>query len=221
MDLLSYLQTGFYLKPELLTSTQITDEEFSNWQSAGAMPKASYVVNMRLDSKSFFGDYAESATFEYYAKGYVSWIGDLKMNGGDPVAAFRSFSERYAARAEWLFLNGIAPEKFKSKNGSLDSKLLDAHIRKEWDSFLAGIYGLCTKSGLPEDIADKELAVSLIDEVTSNQTKEKLTSEELEILIRAVALLDRASSSFAPHERERSSRQRCVIGVRKRYGLGL
>jgi hypothetical protein len=89
----------------------------------------------------------------------------------------------------------------------------DAHLRDEWRHFLDGTYGLCTRSGLPEDIAAKELAICVIRESLEGG------APDLARLRAAVDLLDRASSPFAPHERPRSSRHRYVDELRVRYGL--
>ena len=92
---------------------------------------------------------------------------------------------------------------------------LEAHFGDEWGHFLAGTYGLCTRSGLPEDIAAKELAVCVIRELTADDR----ATPDRERLRQAVDLLDRASTPFAPHERARSSRHRYVGAVRMKYGL--
>jgi hypothetical protein len=75
---------------------------------------------------------------------------------------------------------------------------------------------LCTKSGLPEDIAAKELAVIEINELLALN---ELSLDELEKLTLAVNLLDSASSFFAPHERLRSSRHSLVNEIRRKYKL--
>lgn len=92
---------------------------------------------------------------------------------------------------------------------------LDAHLEDEWGHLLAGTYGLCTRSGLPEDIAAKELAICVIKELTGDAN----AAPDLERLRQAVDLLDRASAPFAPHERARSSRHRYIDLVRQGYGL--
>ncbi len=85
---------------------------------------------------------------------------------------------------------------------------LNQHIKEEWSHFINGVYGLYTKSGLPEDIAAKELS-----------ELNELTSDEMTKLTLAVNLLDKASSLFAPHERLRSSRHRLVNETRRKYRL--
>ena len=114
----------------------------------------------------------------------------------------------------------IAVESFKDQGCfSAHSKVtsgIDEHIKEEWSHFLNGTYGLCTKSGLPEDIAAKELSILVINELSEQN---ELSPEQLKKLSLAVDLLDSASSLFAPHERLKSSRHRLVNEVRRQFQL--
>jgi hypothetical protein len=75
---------------------------------------------------------------------------------------------------------------------------------------------LCTKSGLPEDIAAKEFSILEINELSEIG---ELSTEQTNKLTIAVNLLDSASSLFAPHERLKSSRHRLVNEIRRKYKL--
>jgi hypothetical protein len=181
-------------------------------QAAGMMPAASYTLDLAGACDSFFGPHEARERVEYHAKGYVSWLGSLACCE-TPEQAYALFARRYRARVAGLLADGHAPADDKLHAG------LDAHIGQEWASFSNGIYGLCTRSGLPEDIAAKELAVMVINELTANTTRADLDDEARRRLARAVDLLDAASAPFAPHERARSSRHRLVDGLRAAYRL--
>jgi len=84
---------------------------------------------------------------------------------------------------------------------------IDASIKEAWGHFIQGTYGLCTKSGLPEDIAEKAVAIFEINRLTES---DELSQAALTALEKAVNLLDKSSALFAPHERLRSSRHRLV-----------
>ncbi len=212
MNLLNYLNEYFFTKQQLLDVSKITPAQLESWQAAAVMPLASYRVKLAASCDSFFGPHSETEEVEFYAKGYASWMGILATL--DSAESAKSiFTKRY--KDQIVFLN---KEGFASTNSKINSEI-DAHILQEWQSFLKGTYGLCTKSGLPEDIASKEFAIIVINEMTDTQTKKNLTSDELTQLTRAVNLLDEASTLFAPHERDRSSRHRLVNGVRQIYQL--
>ncbi|HZX28404.1 MAG TPA: DUF6058 family natural product biosynthesis protein [Telluria sp.] len=200
MNLLTYLHTHFLTRAQLIDAAGCSDAELAAWQETGVMPRASYRLALTLGCDSFFGHHDEAEHIEFYARGYPAWIG-LLQGGAD---AFGHFTRRYRARLQSLPLRSAAAK--------LNADL-DAHLRDEWNHFLAGTYGLCTRTGLPEQIAEKELAIAVINELTAAPDPDRVRLKQ------AVDLLDAASSPFAPHERARSSRHRLVDQVRLRYGL--
>ncbi|MGB0893813.1 MAG: DUF6058 family natural product biosynthesis protein [Parashewanella sp.] len=209
MELINYLQSNFYTKQELLEISKVTETEFSDFQSIGLMPQCSYELELNLQSNSFFGLHRETQKIEFYAKGYSSWLAII-LSLKSPQDIYNLFSERYKSALKTLYKQGHSANSIK-----LTSKL-NEHIQEEWDHFINGIYGLCTKSGLPEDIAAKELAILEINELLD---EENISGDFLEKLIQAVNLLDQVSSEFAPHERIKSSRHRFINEVRRNYKL--
>ena len=208
MDLIKYLNENYYTKQQLLDLAQISEAELFNFQEKRVMPTYSYKLSLNYSSNSFFGEFNNQSEIEYYAKGYLSWIGMLKITTNFQDV-FPIFAQRYAQSISELKKTG-----YSSRDEKVNSKL-DSHIEEEWVHFLNGVYGLCTKTGLPEDIAGKELAVLQISEILE-MDKEKI---DLAQLTKAVNLLDKSSSMFAPHERLKSSRHRLIDEVKREYKL--
>jgi hypothetical protein len=206
---MKYLNENFITKKELLETTKITPETLLEYQAQRVMPKYSYKLNIDLKSDSIFGLYNEEQELEYYAKGYVAWIATIQSINA-PREVFCVFSERYK-----FTIKKLKQEGYTTSVPKITTEL-DQHIKEEWSHFINGVYGLCTKSGLPEDIAAKELAVIIITELTEI---EELSADEIKKLTLAVNLLDKASSLFAPHERLRSSRHHMVNETRRKYKL--
>jgi len=208
MDLINYLNKNYYTKQQLLDLAKINESELCAFQANKVMPVHSYKLCLNYSSDSFFGEYQNQNEIEFYAKGYLSWIGMLKVTANFQDI-FPIFAQRYSQTISDLKMAG-----YVSSDAKVNSKI-DLHIEDEWGNFLNGIYGLCTKSGLPEDIAGKELAVLQINEI--------LSQEEADIdrvqLTKAVNLLDKSSSMFAPHERLKSSRHRLIDEVRREFKL--
>lgn len=209
MELIKYLNKHFFTKQELLDITKITEQDLSKYQEDGLMPKCSYRLSLNLRCGSFFGLHDDELEVEYYAKGYSSWLAIIQSLDSTE-AVYSVFVNRYK----------IAVESFKDQGCfSAHSKVtsgIDEHIKEEWSHFLNGTYGLCTKSGLPEDIAAKELSILVINELSEQN---ELSPEQLKKLSLAVVLLDSASSLFAPHERLKSSSHRLVNEVRRQFQL--
>lgn len=207
MKLIKYLNEYFITKSELLTQSQVSEQALAHYQEVGVMPKCSYKLKLALESDSFFGLHEDTQEIEYYAKGYVTWLGIAKLLE-DEEKIYSVFSKRYKEALEQLKNQG-----FTSTNVKLNADIQE-HIKQEWAYFLDGIYGLCTKSGLPEHIAAKELAIIQINELSELESPTKL---ELVQLKRAVNLLDESSALFAPHERAKSSRYRLIDEVNRKY----
>ncbi|MCL1080329.1 hypothetical protein D5R81_20130 [Parashewanella spongiae] len=209
MELLNYLQNHFFTKQELLEISKVTDSEFQSYQDAELMPKCSYKLELSLQSDSFFGLHKEEQQVEFYAKGYSSWLAVIQSEKSTD-SVYSVFTDRYKKAVESLYLQG------HSSGSSKLTTQFDEHVKEEWGHFINGIYGLCTKSGLPEDIAAKELSILEINELLAES---ELSENQIDQLTRAVDLLDSASSLFAPHERLKSSRYRLVDEVRRNYKL--
>jgi hypothetical protein len=189
MELIDYLHTHFLTRAQLLAACATDGAHLDAFIAAGTMPAPSYRLHVRIDCASYFGEHAEAHALDWFAKGYVDWLRMLLDGERDPYARFAA---RYRAALDALPLFRM--------------EVTEAHLRSEWRHFIAGTYGLCTRTGLPEDIAAKELAIRAIRNLTDDGRP--LDAAERERLARARELLDRASSLFAPHERARSSRAR-------------
>jgi hypothetical protein len=198
MELIHYLNQHFLTRAQLLARCAIEPGQLQQWQERRMMPRASYRLRLDILCDSFFGEHREQVAAEFYATGCIAWAGVLRPLGSEREA-FAVFARRYRARLEQLAASGL---------GCPDGLATDAHLAAEWAAFLDGTYGLCTVSGLPEDIAAKDLAIALIRE-----------ADDRARLRRCVDLLDSVSSPFAPHEVARSSRHRYVDEMRRVHGL--
>lgn len=212
MTLQEYLSSYFYTRPQLLAAAQLSESAFEQLQQAAVMPQPSYVLRNTLTCQSFFGEHTEATQTQYYPRQSVEWLNLLAATPErDTVLAV--FRTRYRDTIARLRAQGFVTGSTKLGAG------LDAHIDEEWAHFMAGTYGVCTRSGLPEDIAGKELAIVIIKEVLGEGEDGQLDGPQRQRLTDAVNLLDAASSDFAPHECDRSSRRRLIDDVREKYRL--
>jgi len=205
MTLIDYLNTHFLTREQLLARCGIDEGRLSELQARGMMPRPSYRLRVELSCDSFFGPHGERHAIDWYPQGASAWAGLLAALD-DPRQAYGIFASRYRRRLARLGDDGL-PAAGDALSG-------DAHIASEWRHFLDGTYGLCTRAGLPEEIAAKEAAIVLIRDLTESGPQQGLSEEQRRRLAAAVDLLDRVSAPFAPHEVARSSRRRYVDEVR-------
>lgn len=210
MDLLNYLRAHYLSKDALLSAANIAEQQLRSYQQQGIMPLCSYKLRFDLQCDSFFGLHEEQREMEYYARAYVSWLATISTLQSNELI-YAEFANRYKQGLCILRKRGHDSENIKL------NRELDQHIADEWQHFLKGTYGLCTRTGLPEDIAAKELAINEINELTA---RDELVPQQLQRLDVAVKLLDSVSALFAPHERLKSSRHRLIDEVRRKYKLG-
>lgn len=208
MELIRYLNDHFFTKEQLLAHCAIRADELQRWQARRMVPKASYRLSLDIACDSFFGAHREQRAVEYYAKGCVNWIDVLRRIDGEHEA-HAVFARRYRTRLGELAASGMT---------HAERLATDEHIAAEWGHFLDGTYGLCTASGLPEEIATKEAAIAAIRELDDDRNRPQTEADRARLRT-AVDLLDGASSPFAPHEVARSSRRRYVDDVRAAHGL--
>jgi hypothetical protein len=207
MELIRYLERHFLTREQLLARCAINAAQLERLQHARMMPQPSYHLRLDLGCESFFGPHAQQVAADYYAKGYAAWLALATTFDGEEQS--RSvFFQRYRGRLEQLAAAGIIPGDTTFAD--------DARLQAEWSAFLDGTYGLCTVSGLPEDIAAKEAAIAVIREVTELAALNDAGRARLRA---AVDLLDSVAAPFAPHELARSSRRRYVDEVRAAYGV--
>jgi hypothetical protein len=210
MNLIDYLNRYFLTREQLLARTGMAGARLDELQQLGMMPRPSYRLRLDLVCDSFFGRHDEGLAVDWYAQGYAAWAGLLEALDG-PDQAYREFAGRYRRRLAQLAKDQLFTEAQELAD--------EAHIGAEWRHFLDGTYGLCTRSGLPEDIAAKEAAIVRIRALTAPGAPRGLDEGERRRLAAAVDLLELASAPFAPHELARSSRRRYVDEVRKAYAL--
>jgi hypothetical protein len=208
MELIRYLETFFWTREQLLAHCAIDAGRLAQLQRKRMMPEPAYRLRLDLGCQSFFGEHTEQVVADYYARGYASWLGAVSaLEQEDDARAL--FFRRYRAQVARLGEEGLLPRGPAFAG--------EEHLQNEWQGFLDGTYGLCTVSGLPEDIATKEAATALLRELSGSGEPPDEAARAL--LRRAVDLLDRSAARFAPHEVERSSRRRYVDAMRAAHGF--
>ena len=128
MELINYLNENYYTKQQLLDLTKISETELNHFQQQKVMPTCSYKLALNYSTDSVFGEFTQKSDIEYYAKGYLSWLGMLKITT-ELDNVFPIFSQRYRQAIAQLKLAG-----FHSNDEKVNAKF-DLHIEEEWQNF--------------------------------------------------------------------------------------
>ena len=221
MTVQDYLDRYYWNAFKLAECNELSIVELDQMIVARLIPKASYVVT---------GAILKSAAF-----------GDLDAQGARDGAYFHPASSEWIRRAQSLpapqnpdalkqqFFAGIGTELAILNRdvwrlvdafddfGQPHAAGLDARIGSYWDSFLAGIFGLCVANPVSErEIACKEILQEKLTALTANGTLYAdidISSPDLLLLIDAY---EDVSMPFSPVEYPNSSRKRLIDDLRRK-----
>jgi len=196
MPLLGYLQQYFYHEDEILEKAGINQQNLHQLQANKLLPKASYKLKLDIRCCSFLADASLSEHVNFYPKAILNWL-KIVQELQRPDLVFDFFCAQYKQQLLQLENMGLV-----SDNPSFGQDI-DAHLKQEWHFFMEGIYGLCTKTGLPIDIASKELSMDIIKTL---QKKPKSSQAQQKMLQLALTVFDGSCAMFAAHEYANSSR---------------
>lgn len=182
---------------------------------AKLVPKASYALEVNLQAKSYVAEHQEVQNYQFYRKNQVEWLQQIQ---GDNIttenAARRYFEIQYNLAIREFLVTNLGQQivvLYPQTQWNL------SELNETWEHFLNGTYGLCTRTGMPNEIFLKHLYIGFIEFMVQQHQPDCIKPEPLEILSRAVVALDKVVSDFAPHEVAQSSRQRCIINIKKDY----
>lgn len=212
-DIEKYLNDFFVSEEEFIRHSDCTIVELNLWQEHKIFPNPAYKTENAFVVDSIYGINQMATTTRWYSKGMYAWLKEIKRLKYKQSKVRAMFFERYICAIQEFERNGLCDPMF------VNEKTYRRNLVAAWSGFLQGFYGVFTKNCSPEQIAAKDLATTVIDRITSFQTKETslLCADDKLLLVMAVNILDEVSCDFAPHERNVCYRMRCIDLVRTRY----
>jgi len=211
--MLMYLHKNFLTENQLMTRAMCTYEELMLWQKNGIFPLPSYRTKANYNVTSFFGEHDSNEDIKWYPEELCQWVYLIRKKKYDIESLKASFFYRYLIEIDKLKNLNVFDDIYN------DMKLVSDILEFKWRNFIKGTYGVCTKKSTPEHIAAKDLAIRVIDRITTKHQVKVISQADREILARAVEILDEVIAEYAPHEYERSSRAKCIDRVRNLYLL--
>lgn len=223
MTSFDYIQTHFFTLDQVAHRSGVSLDRLEELQKAGCLPGPAYRLEGQCRINSIFGDHTEMVAQDYYpsshvekAKALVALDGSLEKIAGLEETAFRAEYKRMLVELDACSF-GLA--SLFDTEGNVAGEMAEELLTKEWQHYLDGTYGLCTKRATAKEIAIKEIMIARIKFLTDEGRREA-SSVNLQALAEAVDALDEVSAPFAPHEVGRSSRQTYINEVREKYLSG-
>ncbi len=214
--LLTYLFENFYEETTFLKEAQISVADLSGLIQKRVMPKPSYIVKNTADVLSFVSSSCEVQPYRFHLKNHVAWLETLHVLNLDSEARARAtFQVQYETAAKSFFISALG-ESILAIMPRFPEGFDAVHFDATWQYFLDGVYGVCTRNGMPGDIFLKQACVRFIDHFTEAFPDADISPEHQKTVLAAVDILDKVESDFAPHEVSETSRQRCIINMREK-----
>ena len=226
MDSYKYIAKNFLTRTQLLKISSVSGEKLSELISAGCFPNPSYRVELGAKIESFFGEHSETEVIEFFPKSAAQLLANLANLANLAAAASgavemavvlkEEFCKEYQATLLDLEAASYGLWSFFEADGASLNAEGAAFLNQEWQHYLDGTYGVCTNTADVRDIATKEAMIARIKFICAEIDAGR-KGDLLDRLVEAVDQLDSVSAAFAPHELERSSREKFINQIRLNY----
>ncbi len=200
-----YISENYITEEQLCSITGITKDDLSKLIQNRLVPDASYTVTRSINITSPLNDEFQSEiTEKYFSKSCISMVQKNKE---------LKDSQQYKAEFKEKFIQLLMkhPDKHFAyhnifNNETVDQEKFNEIFESEWDAYCEGIYGICTLNSTDEEIVKKEIAVQKLIQFNTRFSQRPLNPDEIEELIRLNDEFNEVANSFAPYQRDLSSR---------------
>lgn len=215
---LKYIVENYIVFEEVIKMANISSEKLNQLIENKFVPEASYVVNSDITISSSLNDiHKVTIKRRYFHESVLELIKDNAENV-DPEKFKAIFKENLLTNLKNHAYKTFAYGNVFDENQNLDNEKVQKALEEEWNYFCKGVYGICTLNNNENAIIDKEVAIkrilNFIEKKSASLTKdEKIELQELN------AEFNKSTSSFAPYQRELSSRGKYLDKLLKEFSL--
>ncbi len=214
-----YLQQYYCTLAHLLKTADVEKKDFFAYIEAGCLPQHSYEWKENFTLHSFLSTQrCSNKIIYYYHPRHLLLLHDLViLHRYMPLieiaqAWSADFKQHYLTKLKEL-------DAFADVLQGYDSAQTETFLENEWQRYLQGIYGTCSRDPTPENIALQEVLLRRVRSMTSEGAKEALSAEESRALKQALGVLEAILAPFAPYELAESPRGKWVSAMRAKYSL--
>jgi hypothetical protein len=220
MNSFDYISENFLTLEQLSEVSGVSVEMIIIMIEKGCLPSPSYKISGTCEVTSFFGVHSELISRWYFPRAYVEQVNAISSDPRELETVAQELQEAFLSDYKQCLHDMQAKEGGLAHLFHLDRGLENENasnfLNAEWQHYLDGTYGVCTKTASVQQIAIKEIMIARIKQLVE-KAKRGLENDERLDLTEAVDALDRVSAEFAPHELERSSRYKYIDLIKRAY----
>lgn len=224
---LKYLAENFVSLDALMDATELDAGAIGGMVAAQIIPRACYFPDDDGNLASNLGSAATKLDTTWFHPASAAWVLDARALLQSDIDANaladqrrRWFMTAYMDHLKDLRELGLI-EPAAWDDAFSDEASAAAIAKSEFNHWIAGTYGLCTRANTPEAVAVKECMVRNVDHLTGKGRKADLDAAGRGKMVRYLRLFDHVAALFAPFERATSSRQRLCVELPRQYGVAI
>jgi len=215
---LKYIEDNYIELEEIIKTANISSERLNELIENKLVPEASYVINSEITISSSLNDNHKIIIEKKYFHPSVLKLIKENAENLNPEKFKSEFKENLLSNLKNHDYKTFAYGNVFDQNGNIDNEKIENALEEEWNYYCKGVYGICTLNNNENAIIDKEIAIkrilSLIEKKSNSLTnEEKIELQELNVEF------NKSTSSFAPYQRESSSRGKYLDKLLREFSL--
>lgn len=212
-----YIEDNYLEFEEIIKLMNLTADQLNELIELKLIPEPSYKIDSEVIISSPLNDsYKAVALKKYFPKSILKLIENNVQN--NPENFKRDFKQNLLSTLKNHAQQTFAYGNVFDENGVINDEKIDQALEEEWNYFCKGVYGICTLNNNENDIIEKEIAIKRILDFIAN--KSSFTTEEQENRLKELNdEFNKATSTFAPYQRELSSRGKYLDKLLREFSL--
>lgn len=215
---LKYIVENYIEFEEVIREAKISSDKLNELIKNKLVPEASYSIKSDITISSSLNDNHKVIIERKYF--HPSILQYIKENAeiSNPEKFKTIFKENLLANLKNHANQTFAYGNVFDENGVINDEKAEQALEEEWNYFCKGVYGICTLNNNENDIIEKEIAIKRILNFIAD--KSSFTAEEQENRLKELNdEFNKATSNFAPYQRELSSRGKYLDKLLEEFSL--
>ena len=215
---LKYLEDHYIEFNDVIKTAKIAADKLNWLIEVKLVPEPSYIVKSEITISSSLNDSHLIMTDKKYFHPRILELIKMNADNSNPEKFKSEFKENLLSNLKNHAYNTFAYGNVFDKNQNVDNVKTENALEEEWNYFCKGVYGICTLQNNENAIINKEVAIKRILNFIEKKTASLTNDEKIE-LQELNTEFNKSTSSFAPYQRESSSRGKYLDKLLKEFSL--